>query len=77
MISSCNPKLFAVRHIQYPVSPSSDHFHTDAVVPSIDHCRAEPVLPPSDHYCIYIVAPYGDHYYFLHPEQWIMHLKWH
>ena len=37
MFSSCNPKFLAVRHIQYPlypVNPSSDHFHTDAVVPS-------------------------------------------
>ena len=33
MFSSCNPKFFAVRHIQYPVNTSSDHFHSDAVVP--------------------------------------------
>ena len=38
--------------IHYPVNPSSDHFHNDAVVPSSDHCRTETVLPPSDHYCI-------------------------
>ena len=37
MFSSCNPKFFAVRHIHYPVKPSSDHFHTDTVVPSSDH----------------------------------------
>ena len=49
MFSSCNPNLFAVRHIHYPVNPSSDHFHTDAVVPSSDHCRIDTVLPPSDH----------------------------
>ena len=51
MFSSCNPKFFAVRHILYPVNPSSDHFYTDAV------------LPPSDHYCIETVAPSDDHYY--------------
>ena len=34
MLSSCNPKFIAVRHIHYPVNPSSDHFHTDTVVPS-------------------------------------------
>ena len=73
MFSSCNPKLFAFRHIHYPVNPSSDHVHTDAVMPSIDHCRTEAVLPPSDHYCIAtlalsgdhtasIVVPFGDHY---------------
>ena len=51
------------RHIHYPVNPSSDHFHTDAVVPSSDHCRTETVLlPPSDPYCIATVAPSGDHY---------------
>ena len=60
--SSCNPKLFAVRHIHYLVNPSSDHFYTDAVVPSSDHCRTETVLPPSDRYCIETVAPSGDHY---------------
>ena len=38
MFSSCTPKLFAVRHIHYPVNPSSEHFHTDAVVPSSDQC---------------------------------------
>ena len=46
----------------YPVNPSSDHFHTDAVVPSCDHCRTETVLPPSDHYCIEKGAPSRDHY---------------
>ena len=61
MFSSCNPKFVAVKHIHYPVSPSSDHFHTDAVVPSSDHCRTETVLTPSDHYCIETVAPSGDH----------------
>ena len=55
-------KLFAVRHIHYPVNPSSDHFHTNAVVPSSDHCHTETVLPPSDHYCIDTVAPSGYHY---------------
>ena len=53
---SCNPKLFAVRNIHYPVNASSDHFHTDAVVPSSDHCRMQAVLPPSDNYCIETVA---------------------
>ena len=62
MFSSCNPKLFAVRHIHYPVNPSSGNCHTDTVVPSSDHCRTEAVLPPSDHYCIETVAPCGDHY---------------
>ena len=33
MFSSCNPKCVAVKHIRYPVNPSSDHFHTDAVSP--------------------------------------------
>ena len=28
MFSSGNPKLFAVRHIHYPVNPSNVHFHT-------------------------------------------------
>ena len=41
-------------------SPSTDHFHTDAVVPSSDHCCIETVLPPSDNYCIETVAPSGD-----------------
>ena len=45
-----------------PVKPSSDHFHTDAVVPSSDHCRTEIVLSPSGHYCIEAVPPSGDHY---------------
>ena len=35
--SSCNPRFFAVGHIHYPVNPSTDHFHTDAVAPSSDH----------------------------------------
>ena len=48
MFSSCNPKFFAVRHIHYPVNPSNDYLHTDAVVPSSDRCRTEIVLPPSD-----------------------------
>ena len=29
-------RLFAVRHIHYPVNPSNDYFHTAAVVPSSD-----------------------------------------
>ena len=67
MFSSCNPKFFAVRwsvggHIHYPMNPSSDHFHIDAVVPSSDHYRTETVLPSSDHYCVEIVAPSDDHY---------------
>ena len=62
MFSSCNPKFFAVRHLHYPVNPSSDHFHTEAVVPSSDHCHTEALLPPSDRYCIESVAPSGDHY---------------
>ena len=62
MFSSSNPKFFAVRHIHYPVNPSSDHFHTDAVVPSSDHCHTETVLPPIDRYCIETVAPSGDFY---------------
>ena len=60
MFSSCNPKFFAVRHIQYPVNPSSYHFHTDAEVPSSDHWRTESV-PSSDHYCTDTVAPPSDH----------------
>ena len=39
------------------MNPSSDHFHTDAVLPSSDHCRTETVLPPRDHYCLETVAP--------------------
>ena len=62
MFSSCNIKFFADRHIHYPVNPSSDHFHTDAVVISSYHCRTGAVLPPSDHYCIDTVAPSGDNY---------------
>ena len=54
-------KFFAVRHIHYPVNPSSDHFHTDAVVPSSDHCRTETVPPSSDHYGTTKVAPPSDH----------------
>ena len=53
--------LYTVRHIHYPVNPSSDHFQTDAVVPSSDHCHTETVLPPGDHYCIDIVVPSSDH----------------
>ena len=41
MFCSCNPKFFAVRHIHYPVNPSSDHFHTDCAVPCSDHCCTE------------------------------------
>ena len=59
MFSSCNPKLFAVRHIHYLLHPSRDHFHADAAVPSSDNCRIETVMPPSDQYCIDIVAPSG------------------
>ena len=64
LMFSCNPKLFAVRHIHYPVNPSSDHFHTvtDAVLPSSDHCCIDTVLTPSDHYFIETVAPPGDQY---------------
>ena len=63
MFPSCNPKfVFAVKHIHYPVNPSSDHFHTDAVVTSSDHCRTDTVLPPSDHYCIETASPSGDHF---------------
>ena len=64
MFSSSNPKFFAVRRIHYPVNPSNDYFHTDAVVPSSDHCRTEIVLSPSDHYCMRVetVPPSGDHY---------------
>ena len=46
----------------YPVNPSSDHFHTDAVVPSSDHCYTQAVLPPSGHYGIETVTPSADHY---------------
>ena len=58
-------KVFAVRprHIHYPVNPSSDQCHTDAVAPPSEHCRTGTVLPPSDHYSIETVAPSGDHYY--------------
>ena len=60
MFSSCNPEFFAVRHIHYPVNPSSDHFHTDGAVPCSDHCCT--VLPSRDHYSIIeTVAPSGDH----------------
>ena len=41
MYFSCNPKFSAVRHIHYPVNPSSDHFYTDEVVPSSDHCHTD------------------------------------
>ena len=50
MFPSCNPKLFAVGHIHYPVNPSSDHFRTDVVVPSSDHCCTETVLLSSGTY---------------------------
>ena len=60
MFSSCKPKFFAIRHIHYPVNPSSAHFHTDAVVPSSEHCRTETVLPPSENYCIETVSQSGD-----------------
>ena len=59
--SSCNPKFFAVKHIHYPVNPSRDNFHTDAVVPSSDRCRTETVLPPSELCCTDTVAPSCDH----------------
>ena len=32
-------KVLCCRHIHYPVNPSNDYFHTDAVVPSSDNCR--------------------------------------
>ena len=60
LFSSCNPNFLQL-HIHYPVNPSSDHLHTEAVVPSSDHCCTETVLPSSDHYCIGAVAPSGDH----------------
>ena len=62
MFSSYNQKCFAVRHIHYPVNPSSDHFHTDAVASSSVHCRTGIVLPPSDRDCIATVAPSSDVY---------------
>ena len=34
MFYYCNQKLFEGKHIHYPVNPSGDHFHTDAVAPS-------------------------------------------
>ena len=46
--------VFFLQHIHYPVNPSSDHFHTDAVVPSSDHCHTETVSTSGDHYCIEI-----------------------
>ena len=55
MCSSFNPKLFAVRHIYYPVKPSSDRFHTGAAL------RQYRVLSSSDHHCIETVAPSGNH----------------
>ena len=61
MFSACSPKFFAVRHIHYPLNPSSEHFHTDAVVAPSDYWRHEAGLPPSEHYCIDTVAPSGDH----------------
>ena len=47
---STNPMFFAVRHnfIHYPVSPSSDHYSTDAVVSSSEHYSTETV----PHHCI-------------------------
>ena len=39
----------------YPVNPSSDHFHTDAVMPSSDHYGIETVAPSGDHHCIDII----------------------
>ena len=62
MFSSCNPKFFAVRHIHYPVNPSNDYFHTDAVVPSSDHYCIDLVVPSSDHCCTETVPPASDHY---------------
>ena len=62
MFSSFNPKFFAVRHIYYPVNPSSDHFHTDAVVPSSDHYCVDTVAPSGDRDCIDIVGTSSDHY---------------
>ena len=41
-------KVLCTRHIHYPVNPSNDYFHTDAVVPSSDHCCTEIVLPSSE-----------------------------
>ena len=58
MLSSCNPKFFAVRHIHYP---SSDHCHTETVLPPTDHYCIETVAPSGDHYCIDIVVPSSDH----------------
>ena len=57
MFYSCNPKFFAVKHIHYPMTPSGDDFHVNAVVPSSDHCRTETVLPPGDNYCSDVSAP--------------------
>ena len=63
MFSSCNLQFFAVRHIYYSVNPSSDHFHTSAVVPSSAHCCTETVAPSGDHCITETVSPSIDHYY--------------
>ena len=60
MFSSCNPKFFAERHIHYPVYPSSDNFHTVAVVPSSDQYCTETVPPSSDHCGTTKVAPHNN-----------------
>ena len=57
----------AVRHTHYPVNPSSDHFHNDALVPPSDHCRTETVLrpetlAPSGDHCFTGTGPSSDHY---------------
>ena len=58
MFSSCNPKLFAVKHIHYPVTISTPMQWCHLEI----NCCTETVLSPSDHYCIETVAPPGDHY---------------
>ena len=60
MFSSCNPQIFAVRHILYTVNRFSEHFHTDKVAPSSDRCCIESVVPPGDHCFTETVAPYSD-----------------
>ena len=60
MFSFSNQNLFEIRHSHYPVNPSSDHFHIDAVVPSSDHCCTE-TLSSGDHYCIDMVVTSSDH----------------
>ena len=64
MLSSCNPKFFAVRNVHCPgnTTSPSDHFYTDAVMPSSDHCRTQAIMPPSGHYCTETVAPSSEHY---------------